>query len=193
MTRFILHVLALAVILTSATAKSLNCYPFSFVDRNQWGAEPAKGQTALGAPVQFVVIHHSYQPGVCLTRQECITAMRSMQSFHQNDQGWVDIGYNFAVGGEGSVYEGRGWENVGAHAVGYNAQSIGICIIGDWINVLPPREALEATKQLIQIGVSLGYISPNYVLMGHRQASDTECPGSALFNEISTWDQFRRD
>lgn len=40
---------------------------------------------------------------------------------------------SFAVGGEGSVYEGRGWETVGAHAAGTNSQSIGIAIIGDFI------------------------------------------------------------
>jgi peptidoglycan recognition protein len=31
-------------------------------------------------------------------------------------QGWSDIGYNFIVGEDGNVYEGRGWTKVGAHA-----------------------------------------------------------------------------
>lgn len=41
--------------------------------------------------------------------------------------------FSFAVGGEGSVYEGRSWDAVGAHAVGYNSQSIGIVLIGNFV------------------------------------------------------------
>ena len=39
--------------------------------------------------------------------------------------GWSDIGYNFVVGEDGNVYEGRGWNSVGAHTYGYNNRSIG--------------------------------------------------------------------
>lgn len=86
----------------------------------------------MSNPVPFVVIHHSAAPPACTTEEECIEAMRSMQTFHQETQGWLDIGYSFAVGGDFRAYEGRGWSNVGAHAPSYNDKSIGICIIGDW-------------------------------------------------------------
>jgi N-acetylmuramoyl-L-alanine amidase len=46
--------------------------------------------------------------------------------------GWLDIGYNFVVGEDGNVYEGRGWTRVGAHAVNWNSRSIGIAVIGDF-------------------------------------------------------------
>lgn len=39
--------------------------------------------------------------------------------------GWSDIGYNFVVGEDGLVYEGRGWSTVGAHAPNFNSNSIG--------------------------------------------------------------------
>lgn len=83
-------------------------------------------------PVPFVVIHHSASPPACYTRNECVAAMRSMQIYHQQTQGWYDIGYSFAVGGDGAAYEGRGWSTVGAHAPSFNDKSIGICVIGDW-------------------------------------------------------------
>lgn len=44
----------------------------------------------------------------------------------------MNLFYSFAVGGDGKVYEGRGFNVVGAHAPGYNDKSIGICLIGDW-------------------------------------------------------------
>ena len=49
-----------------------------------------------------------------------------------NHNNWSDIGYNFLVGEDGNVYEGRGWSKRGAHAPTYNAESIGICVIGDF-------------------------------------------------------------
>ncbi|KPJ07297.1 Peptidoglycan-recognition protein LB [Papilio machaon] len=97
---------------------------------------------------------------------------------------------HFAVGGDGSIYEGRGWKAVGAHASGYNSVSIGIVLIGDFVSQLPLAHQLELTKELITVGVELGYISKDYSLIGHRQVRSTECPGDALFQEITTWDRF---
>lgn len=31
------------------------------------------------------------------------------------------------------MYEGRGWQNVGAHATGHNSNSIGIVFIGNFV------------------------------------------------------------
>ena len=42
-----------------------------------------------------------------------------------NTNGWDDIGYNFLVGEDGRVYEGRGWYRQGAHALNFNSNSIG--------------------------------------------------------------------
>ncbi|KAG6446808.1 hypothetical protein O3G_MSEX004633 [Manduca sexta] len=169
-----------------------SAFNFPFVTKEQWGGREARTSTPLNHPVQFVVIHHSYIPGVCLSRDECARSMRSMQNFHMNSNGWSDIGYNFAVGGEGSVYEGRGWDAVGAHAAGYNSNSIGIVLIGDFVSNLPPAVQMQTTQELIAAGVRLGYIRPNYMLIGHRQVSATECPGTRLFNEITNWNNFVR-
>ncbi|XP_059048712.1 peptidoglycan-recognition protein LB-like [Achroia grisella] len=190
--------LAICIVLFSVLMSTLamprsqesSSYNFPFITRSEWGANPPTGVAVLPTPVTHVVIHHSYEPGVCWTTDDCKAAMRSMQNYHQNGQGWADIGYNFAVGGDGGVYEGRGWQTVGAHAVGYNMLSIGICLIGNWVSALPPQVQLENTRRLIAAGVERGFISPNYRLIGHRQATATECPGDALFREISTWNNF---
>lgn len=41
-----------------------------------------------------------------------------MQTYHMESRNWDDIGYNFMVGGDGDVYEGRGWDKQGAHTKG---------------------------------------------------------------------------
>jgi N-acetylmuramoyl-L-alanine amidase len=82
--------------------------------------------------VQFAVIHHGGSNAFCTTQAACINIVRSYQNFHMNTNGWLDIGYNFVVGEDGNIYEGRGWANVGAHATNFNSRGIGICVIGDF-------------------------------------------------------------
>ncbi|RZC34861.1 Amidase 2 domain containing protein [Asbolus verrucosus] len=160
------------------------------VSREGWHARPPTLVEPMANPVPYVVIHHSYIPGACATPQECVAAMQAMQDLHQNVNGWNDIGYHFAVGGDGNAYEARGWSAVGAHAPKYNNISIGICVIGDWRDELPPQQQLDAVHNLIGHGVNLGMIREDYQLLGHRQVRDTECPGDRLFAEVQTWEHF---
>jgi hypothetical protein len=46
------------------------------------------------------------------------------------DRNFSDIAYNFLVGGDGKIYEGRGWDAEGAFARGFNKKSLGIAFIG---------------------------------------------------------------
>jgi len=68
-------------------------------------------------------------------------------------EGWNDVGYSFLVCEDGRVYEGRGWNVLGAHTLGYDEIAIGICIIGDYKRRLPLPAALDATQLLLQCGV----------------------------------------
>lgn len=65
------------------------------VDRDSWGAQPPKNITFINEIVPYVIIHHSYTPVACFTPLKCKAAMRSMQDFHQNVRGWLDIGYRY--------------------------------------------------------------------------------------------------
>jgi N-acetylmuramoyl-L-alanine amidase len=62
--------------------------------------------------------------------------------------------------------------------IAYNADSIGICVIGNFMTILPNSAAQNAVKSLIQCGVELGRIKVSYQLKGHRDGSATACPGS---------------
>lgn len=91
------------------------------------------------------------------------------------------------------VYEGRGWEAMGAHTKGYNIKSIGISFVGTYMNRLPAQICLEACKVLIQEGIKLGHIKEDYKLLCHCQCSSTESPGKMLFEEIQNWPHWSRD
>lgn len=117
--------------------------------------------------------------------------MRNIQNYHINSLGWADIGYNFLIGGDGQVYEGRGWRKQGAHASGWNSNSHGFSYMGTYTTTSPTAAQVSVGKQLVQCGISLGHIRSNHGLIGHRQVGATECPGNVLYREIQTWPNYR--
>lgn len=62
--------------------------------------------------------------------------------------------------------------------------------MGTYTNQLPNNGALTALEEIIDCAESLGKITSNYILMGHRDVVATECPGDALYEEIQGWPHY---
>uniref|UniRef100_A0A4W5JJP4 Peptidoglycan recognition protein 5 n=1 Tax=Hucho hucho TaxID=62062 RepID=A0A4W5JJP4_9TELE len=136
------------------------------VTRGQWGEAAPRCQETLKYPAQRVVIHHT---------------LIHIQRMHMQDRNFDDIGYNFLIGEDCTVYEGRGWGVVGAHTKGNNHNSLGIAFMGNFNNESPSPAALSSVKQLLQCGVSQGHLHPVFIVLGHRDLRDTACPGERLY------------
>ncbi|KAI0219703.1 Peptidoglycan-recognition protein SC2 [Lamellibrachia satsuma] len=159
--------------------------------RSEWEArQPRPGVESMKNTPLTVIMHHSATRG-CTDRSSCSALVRSFQRYHMDTHGWLDIGYNFLVGEDGNIYEGRGWDKVGAHARGHNSDSIGICVIGNFEERQPARTAQDAAQRVIDLGVSLGKISPSYTLRGHRDVGSTLCPGQYLYDIIRRWAHYK--
>ncbi|WP_435626949.1 N-acetylmuramoyl-L-alanine amidase [Candidatus Ferrigenium straubiae] len=83
----------------------------------------------------------------------------------------TSIGYHFVVYARGAVATGRHQGEVGAHCRGYNAASLGICMIGrDQFTI----EQWNALKQLVE-GLQKQY--PQARVTAHRDLNkDKTCP-----------------
>ncbi|XP_076975743.1 N-acetylmuramoyl-L-alanine amidase [Tamandua tetradactyla] len=161
--------------------------------RCRWGARPYRGSpTPLRLPLGFLYVHHTYVPAQpCTEFARCAANMRSMQRFHQDTQGWDDIGYSFVVGSDGYVYEGRGWHWVGAHTRGHNSCGFGVAFVGNYTAELPNEAALRTVREeLPRCALRAGLLQPDYSVLGHRQLVLTDCPGDALFHLLRTWPHF---
>ncbi len=102
--------------------------------------------------------------------------------------GWSDIGYSFLMGGDGNLYEGRGYNRQGAHTSGYNSVGYGLSFIGDFTSQLPTVGAEAAYLRAVNnCLVPNGKVKSTYQMFGHRQTSATACPGDRLYPEIQTW------
>lgn len=49
---------------------------------------------------------------------------------HMKERGWRDVGYHAVIRRDGTVEWGRDKETIGAHTKGFNATSLGVCLIG---------------------------------------------------------------
>lgn len=166
---------------------TLDIQPPRIVNRRGWLAQPPFAEYEdRKEPAKFVIIAHSATEDAT-TQSDNILLVRLIQQFHIESRKWNDIGYNFLIGSDGNVYEGRGWTARGAHTYGFNQYSLGIAFVGTFINKLPPKVALNHAKQLIAYGVKIGAIAPDYQLLAHNQCSTTLSPGEMLVEEIKKW------
>lgn len=47
---------------------------------------------------------------------------------------------------------------------------------------------MDSAKALIECGIELGHILPDYSLFGHRDVTQTDCPGDLFYDEeLSLW------
>ncbi|XP_056297892.1 peptidoglycan recognition protein 5 [Pseudoliparis swirei] len=152
----------------------------NIVSRQQWGATAPKSKETLKGSAQRAIIHHTALPR-CNNEKECKSRLASIQRTHVKERGFDDIGYNFLVGEDGTVYEGRGWGVVGAHAKGSNHDSVGIAFMGNFNVETPSTEALSSVKRLLQSGVRECFLIPKFSVVGHRDVGRTECPGGQLY------------
>jgi N-acetylmuramoyl-L-alanine amidase len=74
-------------------------------------------------PINKIIIHCSATPE---GRDVKIDTIRQWHI----DKGWADIGYHYVIELDGQIQAGRPVELLGAHCLGQNKFSIGVCYVG---------------------------------------------------------------
>lgn len=96
--------------------------------------------------------------------------VRDIRRWHLN-RGWDDVGYHFIIRQDGEIEVGRTMEVIGAHAKGYNATSIGTCLIGK--ETFTERQM----ESLFRIHDMLVSIFGEIELIGHYEVNENKtCP-----------------
>lgn len=75
-------------------------------------------------PIEFLVMHCSATPPAVNWHA------RDIRRVHIEEKGYSDIGYHFVITRAGAVEPGRAIDKVGSHVRGWNARTIGICLVG---------------------------------------------------------------
>jgi len=180
------------------------------VTRAQWGANEQlrKRGVAYNPKVQKLIVHHTGTPND-ITDYPGLA--RSIYANELNN-GYLDIAYNWLIDPNGRIYEGR-WardyppgylhsgernrQNVmGAHALHFNQNTIGIGLMGDYSDVAHTHAMVSALTTMLTWKCARWGINPlgtdPYVnsqgahikglanICGHRDTYATACPGARV-------------
>ena len=125
----------------------------------------------MGRKVNLLILHCTATPeGRSVTVQQ-------VRQWHIQ-RGFVDIGYHFLVGLDGTIHKGRPIEKAGAHCKGHNAHSIGICYVGGLDRQGKPKDTRTAAQKaaLLSLIRELRQRFPRATVHGHREFANKACP-----------------
>ncbi|XP_054260298.1 peptidoglycan-recognition protein SC1a/b-like [Macrosteles quadrilineatus] len=136
--------------------KSEDVGKISIISRDTWGALPAKSKVQMDPPIREVVYTET-DTITCSTKQECTKLVRSLQKHHMELKGQPDIEYNFMIGGDGNVYEGRGWYLASSMTDKEKPEStekvLEVAFIGSYKEDELPKEMTSLAEKLINYGI----------------------------------------
>lgn len=94
------------------------------------------------------------------------------------DRGFAKIGYHHVIYLDGSFHKGRDESLIGAHCLGHNATSIGICYIGGLDADGKPLDTRTVAQKnsLSKLVNGLKVRYPNAKIHGHYEFAAKACP-----------------
>lgn len=93
-------------------------------------------------------------------------------------RGWNMIGYHYVVYLDGTIHQGRSEEQIGAHCLKHNTNSIGVVYVGGLdTNGKPKDTRTEAQKKgLRKLLTELKHKYPKATIHGHKDFAPKACP-----------------
>jgi uncharacterized protein with LGFP repeats len=188
------------------------------VSRAGWGADESLSPdpSEYNADVKAVFVHHTDGTNdyACA---DSAAIVRGIYAYHTQTNGWNDIGYNFLVDKCGTIFEGRkggvGLPVLGAHTYGWNRESAGVAVLGEYTATGASNAALESVARIaawklgqyaadpattVQLTAGAtqtnasgaGFTAGNSYtfnrISGHRDGYNTQCPGDSLYAQLPT-------
>lgn len=147
----------------------------NIISRSQWGAKAWNGQP-YSVPLsdrRYFLVHYHGGPPPQSTGE---WVPKNVEAIHLGN-GWSGTGYNFMVGQDGKVYEGRGWGLQGAHCPGRNRDGFGVYVaIGG--DQEPTQAALRSVRDLYD--EANRKTGRTLIKSWHGANYATACPGPKL-------------
>lgn len=176
--------------------------------RKAWGAKEKwrSSDPVIRRVTKQVHVHHSASSNN-YRRADVPGIIQGFYRYHTKSLGWSDIGYNVLVDRFGRAWLGRygGPMVQGAHTLGFNHNSVGIAVIGDYRSTKPRRKVVRTVvkvaawhldrqgrkargkvrvKSMGSDRYSKGTRVKLPAITGHRHTNHTACPGERLMDRL---------
>ncbi|MBC3762873.1 peptidoglycan recognition protein family protein [Quadrisphaera oryzae] len=201
----------------AATARADTRAMPGVITRAQWGADESMRLKNCSAPTytgtpKVALVHHTAGSN-SYSAADSAAIVRGIYYEHTQVQGWCDIGYNFLVDKYGQVFEGRygGMDKavLGAHTGGFNTDTFGVSMLGNFETATPTSAGMDALARVIAWKFAISHTDPTgtatltsaglsgsniryqagaqvtvSTISGHRDLNATACPGANLYSQL---------
>ena len=181
----------------------------AIIGRAEWGADESLrcGKPQYGNGIRAGVVHHTagsndYSP------LESAGIVKAIYTYHSKTLGWCDIAYNALVDKYGQVFEGAAGGLTkpveGFHTGGFNRETWGVAMIGNFDDVPPTPIQIRTVGRLLGWRLGMDDVDPkgtvglvsagsHYTtfpagttatlptIFTHRDVGNTDCPGNAAY------------
>jgi len=181
----------------------------AIISRAEWGADESLrcGSPQYDNGIRAAVVHHTagsndYSP------LESAGIVKAIYTYHAKTLGWCDIAYNALVDKYGQVFEGSAGGLTKAveafHTGGFNRNTWGVAMIGNFNDVPPTPIQLKTVGRLLGWRLGLDGVDPKGIvqlesagshyttypagsiatlptIFTHRDVGNTDCPGNAAY------------
>ncbi|NEW38264.1 hypothetical protein GV792_04005 [Nocardia cyriacigeorgica] len=179
------------------------------ITRSQWGADesircdsPTYDDGLGGVTVHHTAGRNDY------SKAESAGIVRAIYTYHAQTLGWCDIGYHALVDKYGQIFEGRfgGLDKTvqGAHAGGFNENTSGVALMGNYESETPATAAINSVGRFVGWRTKVAGLDPKGyttmysegteftpyaqgeevrlpIVFAHRDVGNTSCPGDAAY------------
>lgn len=129
----------------------------------------------------YLIVHHTGGTDADPLADTSNHTFEIVDSYHTS-LGWGGIGYHYFIDKKGTLTAGRPENTKGAHTIGYNNISIGICLAGNFDLTLPTKEQEKTLAELLKT-LQARYKIPAEKIVPHREFANKTCYGKKLADD----------
>lgn len=131
--------------------------------------------------IQWLIVHHTGGTDANPLADTSNHTAEQVDAWHKA-KGWDGIGYNWFIEKDGTLKKGRAEDKIGAHTIGYNDKSIGICLAGNFDATMPTEAQITTLRKLL-IEKLAQYNIPKENIVPHRKFAQKTCYGNKLSDD----------
>ncbi|OQY48385.1 MAG: hypothetical protein B6242_02480 [Anaerolineaceae bacterium 4572_78] len=125
--------------------------------------------------IKRIIIHH--------TATSSMTTIERIAQYQVTNRGVYGITYHYCVMADGHIFQTEPLESVSLHAADFSQDSVGVALIGNFTQQLPPQKQMRATAQLIaMLSAQLNILISDENVIGCREVIRTSSPGNTWLN-----------